>query len=147
RLAWVPCAVLGATGLLLATLDQGWTARIAVLLFVPLTIWHGARDGRLRLLPFLAGVLFLLLLAGWSVEVRDWPDISIPPGAWTPAVVQALLATASLVGGIFAASGLWFERRTPYPLPWASLAASVPVLTLATSYGRVATFEPRAGWA
>ena len=41
RLAWVPCAALGATGLLLAMLDQGWMARIGVLLFVPLTIWQG----------------------------------------------------------------------------------------------------------
>ena len=147
RLAWVPCAVLGATGLLLAMLDQGWTARIGILLFVPLTVWQGARESRLRLLPFLAALLFLLLLAGWSVEIRDWPDIAIPPGSWTPAVVQALLATAALVAGCFAASGLWFERRTAHPLPWASLAASVPVLTLATCYARVAEFEPSAGWA
>ena len=147
RLAWVPCAALGATGLLLAMLDQGWMARIGVLLFVPLTIWQAARESRLRLLPFLAALLFLLLLAGWSVEIRDWPDIAIPPGTWTPAVVQALLATAALVSGCFAASGLWFERRAVHPLPWASLAASVPVLTLAICYARVAEFEPSAGWA
>ena len=91
--------------------------------------------------------MFLLLLAGWSVEIRDWPDIAIPPGTWTPAVVQALLATAALVAGCFAASGLWFERRAVHPLPWASLAASVPVLALAICYARVAEFEPRAGWA
>ena len=147
RLAWVPCAALGAMGLLLAVLDQGWTARIGVLLFVPLTIWQAARENRLRLLPFLAALLFLLLLAGWSIEIRDWPDIAIPPGTWTPAVVRALLATAALVSGCFAASGLWFERRTVHPLPWASLAASVPVLTLAICYARVAEFEPSAGWA
>ena len=33
------------------------------------------------------------------------------------------------------------------PLPWASLAASVPVLALAICYARVAEFQPRAGWA
>ena len=147
RLAWVPCAVLGATGLLLALDDQGWTTRIAVLLFVPLTIWHAAREPRLRLLPFLAALLFLLLLAGWSVEIKVWPDIAIPPDAWTPEVVQALLATAALIAGCFAASGLWFERRAMDPLPWAGLAASVPVLALAICYGRVAEFQPRAGWA
>ncbi|HME24133.1 MAG TPA: DUF2339 domain-containing protein [Acetobacteraceae bacterium] len=147
RLAWVPCAVLGATGLLMAVDNQGWTARIAVLLFVPLTIWHAAREPRLRLLPFLAALLFLLLLAGWSVEIRVWPDIAIPPGEWTPAVVQELLATAALIAGCFAASGLRFERRTSHPLPWASLAASVPVLTLAVCYARVAEFRPQAGWA
>ena len=75
RLAWVPCAALGAAGLLLAMLDQGWDTRIAVLLFVPLTIWRAAREDRLRLLPFLAAVLFLLMLAGWSVEMRALPGI------------------------------------------------------------------------
>ena len=147
RLAWVPCAVLGAAGLLIAVDNQGWTARIAVLLFVPLTIWHAARETRLRLLPFLAALLFLLLLAGWSVEIRVWPDIAIPPGAWTPAVVQELLATAALIAGCFAAAGIWFERRPSRPLPWASLAASVPVLALAVCYARVAEFQPRTGWA
>ena len=62
-------------------------------------------------------------------------------------MVQALLATAALIAGCFAASGLWFERRAACPLPWASLAASVPVLTLAVGYARVAEFHPRAGWA
>ena len=147
RLAWVPCAALGATGLLLAIIDQTWVTRIGVLLFVPLTIGRAATEDRLRLLPFLAAGLFLLLLAAWSVEVHDWPDIAIPPDRWTPAVVQALLATAALIAGCFAASGLWFERRAACPLPWASLAASVPVLTLAVGYARVAEFHPRAGWA
>ncbi len=147
RLAWVPSAALGATGLLLAQLDQGWPARIGVLLFVPLTVWHGASEPRLRLLPFLAALFFLLLLAGWSVDIHDWPDVVIPFGAWTPPVVQTLLATAALIAGSFAASGLWFERRVSHPLPWASLAASVPVLALAICYARVAEFRPRAGWA
>ncbi len=147
RLVWVPCAVLGALGLLIAMDNQGWVARIGVLLFVPLTIWHAARESRLRLLPYLAAALFLLLLAGWSVEIRAWPDLAIPPDRWTPAVVQDLLATAALIAGCFAASGLWFERRTGDPLPWASLTASVPLLTLAVCYARVAEFEPQAGWA
>jgi uncharacterized membrane protein len=147
RLAWVPSASLGATGLLLAQLDQGWPARIGVLLFVPLTVWHGASEPRLQLLPFLAALFFLLLLAGWSVDIHDWPDVVIPFGAWTPPVVQTLLATAALIAGSFAASGLWFERRVSHPLPWASLAASVPVLALAICYARVAEFRPRAGWA
>jgi uncharacterized membrane protein len=147
RLAWIPCAVLGATGLLLALLDQGWPARIGVLLFMPLTVWQGARDHRLRLLPFLSALLFLLLLAGWSVEIREWPDVSIPPGAWTPEVVQTLLATAAFIAGCFAVSGLWFERRTTYPLPWASLTASVPVLTLLLCYARVAEFRLGISWA
>ena len=138
RLAWVPSAALGAAGLLLTVLDQGWDTRIALLLFVPLTIWRAAREDRLRLVPFLAATLFLLLLAGWSVELRSWP---------APPAVQALLATAAFVSGCFAASGLWFERRSRYPLAWASLAAAVPVLTLAVCYARVAEFRPRAGWA
>ena len=147
RLAWVPCAALGAAGLLLAVLDEGWDTRIALLLFVPLTIWRAAAEDRLRLLPFLAAVLFLLLLAGWSIELRAWPDITSPLGEQVPSVVRELLATAAFVSGCFAASGLWFERRSHHPLAWASLAASVPVLTLAICYARVADFRPLAGWA
>jgi uncharacterized membrane protein len=147
RLAWVPATVLGATCLVVATLDQGWSARIAVLLFAPLTIWKAAAESRLRLLPFLAATLFLLLVVGWDVEVRAWPDIAIPPGTWTPAVVQDLLATAAVMAGVFAASGLWFERRSAGPLPWSSLAAAVPVLTLLICYARVAEFRTDAGWA
>ena len=62
-------------------------------------------------------------------------------------MVRELLATAAFVSGCFAASGLWFERRSHHPLAWASLAASVPVLTLAICYARVADFRPLAGWA
>lgn len=147
RLAWVPCAALGATGLLLASLDQGWADRFGVLLFVPLTMWRAAREDRLRLLPYLAALLFLLLLAGWSVEIHDWPDITVPPDRWTPAVVQELLAIAAFIAGCFAAAGVWFERTAVHPLPWSSLTASVPVLALTICYGRVAEFHPQLGWA
>jgi uncharacterized membrane protein len=147
RLAWVPCAALGVAGLLLACLYQGWDTRIPLLLLVPITIWQAAREERLRLLPFLAGTLFLLLLSAWSIRITDWPDIVVPPGEWTPSVVQELLATAAFVSGIFAASGLWFERRSDRGLSWSTLAATVPVLTLAVCYWRVADFKPSWGWA
>ena len=92
--------------------DQGWATRIGVLLFVPLTIGRAATRGSTA--P--AAVprrrcCSCCCWPAWSVEMHDWPDIAIPPDAWTPAVVQALLATAALIAGCFAASGLWFERR------------------------------------
>jgi uncharacterized membrane protein len=146
-LAWVPVAVLGAAGLLLATLDQEWATRAGVLLVTPVTLAKAAGEPRLRLLPFVAAALFLLLLAGWSVEVREWPDLGLSPDSWTPSVVRAFTATAAFVAGCFAASGLWFERRAPQPLAWSSLVASVPVLTLAVCYARVAAFSTRADWA
>jgi uncharacterized membrane protein len=147
RLAWVPCAALGVAGLLLALAEQGWDSRAGVLLLAPLMVWKAAREPRLRLLPFLAAALFLLLLAGWSVHVTDWPDLVAPPGQWTPAVVQALMATAALLAGFFAASGLWLQQRALFPLPWASLTASVPVLALAIAYARVTAFQTRFDWA
>lgn len=146
-LVWLPCAALGTTGLLLAALDQGWDTRIGLLLFAPLTIWKAAHEKRLRLLPHLAAVLFLLLLATWSIAVTEPPDFSVLPNRWLPPVVQSLLATAAFVSGCFAASGLWFERRSAQPLAWASLTASVPVLALLICYARVADFRPLAGWA
>ena len=133
--------------MLIAVDNQAWVVRIGVLLFVPLTIWHAARENRLRLLPWLAVAQVLLLLAGWSVKIRVWPDLAIPPDRWTPGVVQDLLATAALIAGCFAASGLWFERRVGKPLSWSSLTAAVPLLALAVCYARVAEFKPQAGWA
>ena len=147
QLAWVPVAALGLAGLLLATLDQTGAARAGVLLLTPVTIAKAAGEPRLRVLPFLAATLFLLLLAGWSVAVGAWPDVSLPPDRWTSSVVHAFTETAAFMAGCFAASGLWFERRTPQPLAWSSLAASVPVLTLAVCYARVAAFGQRMDWA
>ena len=142
RLTWIPVAVLGVSGLLLAIIDQEWATRAGVLLLTPITIAKAGAEPRLRLLPFIAAVLFLLLLCGWSVAVQfpsDLPVHLLPTG-------QGLLDTAALVAGCFAASGLWFERRAPRPLAWSCLAASVPVLTLAVCYARVAMFSPRLAW-
>jgi uncharacterized membrane protein len=147
HLAWIPVAALGVTGLMLATLDQEWATRAGVLLLMPVTIAKAAREPRLRLLPFVAATLFLLLLAGWSVDVRELPDFTPPSGHWTPSVVRALTETAAFIAGCFAASGLWFERRTTRPLAWSSLSASVPVLALAVCYARVAGFSQRLDWA
>lgn len=131
KLALVPCAALGASGVLLAIDDQSWMPRIGVLLLAPLFVWHASRDVRLSLLPFVGAVLFLALLATWQ----------------TAGSQQSLLFTAALVSGFFAVSGLALERRPISPLPWASLAASVPVLALAICYACLTEFQPRIDWA
>ena len=147
RLGWIPLAVLGASGLILAMAEGDWATRAGLLLLAPLTVWKAVWEPRLRLLPFLSAAFFLLLLLTWDVAVTDWPDVTQLDRYWTPEVVAAMLGTASLIAGFFAASGWWFQQRTPYPLPWASLTASVPVLALAICYGRVTLFQPRVGWA
>lgn len=147
RLAWVPVAVLGLTGLALCNDLQSWETRAGVLLLAPLTVAKAAQEARLRLLPFLAALLALLLFAFWSMDITDWPGPLDHPRNWTPEVVRALIATAALIAGFFAAAGLWFQNRRPQPLPWASLTASVPVLALAICYWRVALFQTRADWA
>jgi uncharacterized membrane protein len=118
-----------------------------VLLLTPVTIAKAVREPHLRMLPFVAAALFLLLLAGWSIDIRELPDFTPPQDRWTPSVVRALMETAAFMAGCFAASGLWFERKAAYPLAWSSLTASVPVLTLAVCYARVAEFSPRLDWA
>ena len=147
RLGWIPLAVLGAAGLILAMAEGNWATRTGVLLLAPLTVWKAAYEPRLRLLPFVSATLFLLLLLTWDVAVTDWPDMTQLERYWTPEVVLALLGTAALIAGFFAASGWWFQQRTAYPMPWASLTAAVPVLALAICYGRVTLFQPRVGWA
>lgn len=130
KLAFIPCAALGAAGLLLAIADQSWMPRIGVLLLAPLSVWHASRELRLQWLPFLGAALFLALLGTWRAEGSE----------------QSVLFTAALVSGFFSVSGLTLERRPISPLPWASLVASVPVLALAICYARVAEFQPRIDW-
>ena len=93
-------------------LDQSWVTRIGVLLFVPLTIWQGGDRGSTApaAVPGRRAVPAAARRRGRSrcTTGRTSPS---RPTAWTPAVVQALLATAALIAGCFAASGLWFERR------------------------------------
>lgn len=131
KLAFIPCAALGAAGLSLAIDDQTAITRIGVLLLAPLLVWHASHEPRLRLLPFLAAALFLALLATWNADGSE----------------QSLLLTAALVSGFFAACGLALERRPDTQLAWASLTASIPVLTLAVCYARVTEFQPRFDWA
>jgi uncharacterized membrane protein len=147
RLAWIPVAALGAVGLWLAIMQPEWATRAGVLLLAPLTIWRAAAEPRLDRLPWLAGLLFLLLLAAWPLPATPPPDLAVPPGSTTPGPVLALLWTAGLGAGLFAAAGLWFERRAARKLPWSALPAAVPVLALAIAYAQVEAFRPRPLWA
>jgi uncharacterized membrane protein len=147
RLAWVPCAVLGLAGLAVAQAINTWTSRAGILLLAPIMVAKAAREPRLDKLPYLAALLFLLMLATASLNLWAHPDFVLPPQAWVPPDVSAFLWMAGLTAAFFAAAGLWFERQPAYPVPWAGLVASVPVLTLAVAYARVAQFNPRLGWA
>ncbi len=147
RLAWVPCMALGAGGLIVLLVVSEWAPRAGILLLAPIMIVTAASEPRLALLPYLAALLILLMLISWSLNLWVQPDIALPPQAWVPPDVLTFLWTAGLVAALFAAAGLWFERRSTRPLPWAGLVASVPVLTLAVAYARVEQFNPRAGWA
>ncbi|HVZ08950.1 DUF2339 domain-containing protein [Rhodopila sp.] len=147
RLAWVPVGVLGLAGLALANDLQGWETRAGLLLLVPITVAKAATEPRLRRLPFLAAALSLLLFAGWAVDVTTWSAWLTPPPGWGPDQARALIGCAALTAGFLAASGLWFQDRRAQPLPWASLAAAVPVLTLAICYWRVTLLQTRADWA
>ncbi len=147
RLAWVPCAALGAVGLVVQLAVPEWTTRAGILLLAPIMIVKAVSEPRLAWLPYLAALLILLMLIGWSLNLWVQPDLALPPQAWVPPDVTTFLWTAGLVAALFAAAGLWFERRSTRPLPWAGLVASVPVLTLAVAYARVEQFNPRAGWA
>jgi uncharacterized membrane protein len=146
-LAWVPCAALGAAGLVVQLAVTEWSTRGAILLLAPIMVTKAAREPRLALLVYLAALLFLLMLGSWSLNLWVQPDFVFPPQAWVPPDVGTFLWTAGLSAAFFAATGLWFERQSPRPLPWSGLVASVPVLTLAVAYARVEQFNPRLSWA
>jgi uncharacterized membrane protein len=139
RLCWVPFAVLGVSGLVLQAIAPGAMPRLGLLLLSPVAVAKGIGEVRLDRLPWLAalfGVLALLVwqLPAWSptgeaVTIEGIAQ-AILPGAWAPEVVQMLLATAAMLAGFHAGSGLVMERRAPRPLHWAALPAAVPLLLL-----------------
>ena len=156
RLAWAPMLLLGVAGLLLAARTGDPVARLGILLLAPIAVGKGWLDPRLAWLPFLPALLFLAVLLTWALPAWQptgeavWAGGAVQavlPGAWAPAVIVPLLETAAAMAAWFAAAGLFLERRTPRPLPWAALAASVPVATLAVTYAQVGQFQPRIGWA
>ncbi len=148
--------MLGLAGLLLEAVADGAAARAGVLLLSPLAVWKGWTEPRLDRLPWLSAALFLATLLLWALP--EWQPtgeaISIEgvvqavlPGAWAPAVIVPLLLTAAGMAAFYATAGLALETRVARPLPWAALAAAVPVLTLLVTYVQVDRFQRDAIWA
>ncbi len=156
RLSWAPFLLLGLAGLLLAIRTGDATARMGVFLLAPVAIAKGWAEPRLARLPQLAALLFLLVLLTWALP--SWQPTgetlsiegavqAVLPGAWAPDAILPLLETAAAMAAWFAAAGLFLERRTPNPLPWAALVAGVPVLALGVTFAQVGRFQPVAAWA
>jgi uncharacterized membrane protein len=155
-LAYVPLAALGLAGLLLSIVSPYAIPHAGVLLVVAITLAKGGTEARLDRLPWLGAALFLLLITGWGLppwhpagEAITAGDtiIATLPGRWVPDALAPLLWTALVAGAVFVAAGLWGERRRPNPLRWAALAATVPVLSVAILYARIAAFQPDDLWA
>jgi uncharacterized membrane protein len=156
RLAWVPFAALGAAGLVLECLAQGYAPRVGLFLLSPIAIWKGMAEPRLDRLPWIGALFGLLTLLLWALPDRKptgevigveglvW---AVLPGAWAPQVIRPLIAAAALLAAFNAAAGLLAERRAPNPLRWSALAAAVPVLTLAVAYAQIARFQTDMAWA
>ncbi len=156
RLAYVPVAVLGVAGLLLAVTFPHAATHAGVLLLMAATVAKGWAEPRLDRLPWLGGLLFLLLVASWGLP--PWRPtgeaitaggslIATLPGNWAPDALLPLLQTAGVSAALLFAAGLLGERRRPRPLRWSALAATVPVVGLAILYARVTAFQPDDLWA
>ena len=156
RLSFVPFLVLGLAGVVLSGEVPDFSVRLGVLLLAPLAVLKGAREPVLDRLPWLAALLFVLVLLFWALP--GWQStgefITIEgavaaflPGAWAPEVIQPLLFTAAVMAGFFAAAGLAMQRLGPNPVRWAGLAAAVPVVTLGVTYLQTARFQADTLWA
>ncbi len=148
RLAWVPCAALGATGLLLAELDQGWAARIGVLLFVPLTIWQARARGSPAAAALPRGAAVPAAAGGVvgrdprlarhrhparRMDARRGAGTAGHRRASSPAASPPAACGSSAARSIRCPGRAWRRRCR--------------CSTLAVCYARVAEFHPRAGWA
>ncbi|MGI4954116.1 MAG: DUF2339 domain-containing protein [Janthinobacterium lividum] len=156
RLSWAPTLVLGLAGLLLAVATADSTARMGVLLLAPVTVSKGWAEPRLARLPQLAAGLMLLVLLTWALPTWHTTGEAITvegavqailPGAWAPEALLPFLETAAAMATWFAGAGLFLERRSPRPLPWAALPAAVPVLVLVVAYVQAGRFQSHAAWA
>ena len=156
RLSWAPTLVLGLAGLLLAVSRADPTARMGVLLLAPVTVAKGWAEPRLARLPQLAAGLMLLVLLTWALPTWHTTGEAITvegavqavlPGQWAPEALLPFLETAAAMAAWFAGAGLFMERRSPRPLPWAALPAAVPVLVLAAAYVQAGRFQSHAAWA
>ena len=156
RFAWAPMLMLAAAGLVLEAVTGDPWARAGLLLLGPVAIAKGWTEPRLAWLPMVgAGVAVLALLA-WAVPGFGTTDEAITiegvvqavlPGAWVPAAILPFLQACAAVALLHAGAGLWNERRSPNPLPWAALVGAVPVLVLAVAYLQVGRFQARPAWA
>ncbi len=156
RLSWAPFLTLGVVGLLLAIVTEAASARAGVLLLGPVAAAVAWRETRLARLPFLAAGLALLVLLTWALppwqptgEVLSIEGVvqAVLPGAWAPDAIQPYLLTGAAIALFYLAVGLWQERRSARPLPWAGLAAAMPVLVLAALFLEVGRFQSQAAWA
>jgi uncharacterized membrane protein len=156
RLAWIPILVLGIAGLLLAdSIDDSWP-RAGLLLIAPTAVWIGWRRPALDRLPWLAAGFALCMLAIWPLPAVQPTGEAITiegriqavlPGAFAPEAIRPYLWVSALVAGVFAACGLWLERRAARPPVWSALVAAVPVLVLALGFYQVRKFQPDMNWA
>ncbi|HLY55722.1 MAG TPA: DUF2339 domain-containing protein [Stellaceae bacterium] len=156
RLAWIPFAVLGFSGLLLVGSLDDALPKAGVLLLGPVAVWAGWQRPALDRLPWLAAGFLLLLLAIWALPLVEPTGEAVTsneriqailPGPFAPAAIVPFLETAAIAAAFFALSGLWLERRAPRPLVWSALVAGVPVLVLALTFTRVERFRTDLEWA
>lgn len=156
RLAWMPFAALGASGLLLGLATGTAVAWWGVLLMSLPAFWTGRSEPRLDRMPWLAaglGVLALLLWAvphvtptGEAVTIEGAVQ-AIFPGGWAPEAVRPFLFAAMIFAAAHAAMGLWQERVAVRPLRWAALPAAVPVVVLAIAFAQMRMVMSDGGWA
>ena len=156
RLSFVPFLVLGLAGVALSGEVPDFSVRLGVLLLAPLALLKGAREPVLDRLPWLAALLFVLVLLFWALPgwqptgeliTIEGAVAAFLPGAWAPEVIRPLLYTAAAMAAFFSAAGLAMQLLGPNLVRWAGLAASAPVVTLGATYLQTARFQADTLWA
>uniref|UniRef100_UPI0018DF4DE5 DUF2339 domain-containing protein n=1 Tax=Roseomonas rosulenta TaxID=2748667 RepID=UPI0018DF4DE5 len=153
-LAHVPPVALGLALLPVTFGDTDIAPPLGMLMLAPVAILAARREPLLLRLPWIAAALGLVALLVWVVPA--WTPTgervtiegavqAILPGAWVPEALTRFLALCAAFAVLHLLAGLALETRGG--MPWAGLAATVPVLTLLVAYARVRGLATDPTWA